>query len=217
MGQIKNKSHDKAVGSRISEMRQKAGFKSLIDFAERYDFDYQTLRSIESGHLTINTATLKWFAETLKVSSDYLLGLTDIQTPDVKEREVIDKYGLTAKSLESLSETFESSQRIVTPNMKTLPICKKALKALNAIVPRNPLFLSIFGLIYDVLFTEPDEPINSDNFKDGYGLGVWKGDEHLIGCHIDAEYYRDIQFIMLYRLLNMRRDQLLLEAKNIPT
>ena len=102
MGQLKNKKHDKDVGSRISASRREAGFDTSIKFAERYNFDHQTLRSIESGHLTVNTATLKWFAETLNVSSDYLLGISRAPSLDDSVQAVVNKYGLDEKSLKTL-------------------------------------------------------------------------------------------------------------------
>jgi transcriptional regulator with XRE-family HTH domain len=188
MGQIKNKNHDKAVGSRISEMRQKAGFKSLIDFAERYNFDYQTLRSIESGHLTINTATLKWFAETLKVSSDYLLGLTDIQTPNVKDREITDKYGLEEKPLETLSELV-----IMTPNSDN-----KVLVTLNAILEHHNLTLKIFCFVYDVLFGD------SENI-DHSVICIYKDGKVASPFRLDADGYRDLIFLNLYNYMKELR------------
>jgi len=194
MGQIKNKKHDKTVGCRISEMRQKAGFKSLIDFAERYNFDYQTLRSIESGHLTINTATLKWFAETLKVSSDYLLGLTDIQTPDVKEREVTEKYGLTGESLKSLSDYADRNRAFL--------VDKNPLKALNAILSNDDLCDTILYTIHDILFSIPD-----DTYID-IEVTVSKRSQPINNLFLYTDIYRELQIIVLHRFLSELREEL---------
>jgi transcriptional regulator with XRE-family HTH domain len=211
MGQIKNKNHDKAVGSRISEMRQKAGFKSLIDFAERYDFDYQTLRSIESGHLTINTATLKWFAETLKVSSDYLLGLTDIQTPDVKEREIIDKYGLDAPSLETLSGLADHDE-----SYRARPGWDRPLKALNAILLEETLCDTILDVVYDIVFNDPNDMTME------FEVIVTKSGRRYNNQFLYHEVYGELQLMVLRRFFydlrkeleryNLRQDAI--KAKN---
>jgi len=212
MGQLKNKKLDKAVGSRISEFRQKAGFDTSIKFAERYNFDHQTLRSMESGHVTINAATLKWFAETLKVSSDYLLGISRAPSLDDSVQSIFDKYGLEEASLKTLSYFMAAiKERIADEKNPNIEFCYprepgwgKPLTALNAILSNYSICNNLLYLIHAILFEEiHDRFFTLSAYKDGIlcdsNLGYLDD--------LDADMVRELQLVTLHRLLEKLRGE----------
>jgi len=106
MGQIRNKALDKKIGSRVAGLRSgKLGLKQK-EFTEEYEdgLDYETLRQLEGGHVTVSAATLKWLAQKLGTTSDYLLGLTETESKAPGVRETVDEYGLDEDALKTLSD-----------------------------------------------------------------------------------------------------------------
>ena len=79
---------------------------------EQYGIDISkdTLINYETGlnhtktkkNLGMRVEYLMYFADFFGVSSDYLLGLSDIRTPDLDTQSICKKTGLTEKSLENL-------------------------------------------------------------------------------------------------------------------
>lgn len=85
---------------------------------ERYGIDISkdTLINYETGlnhaktkkNLGMRVEYLMYFADFFGVSSDYLLGLSDVRSPDLDTRSICQKTGLTEKSLETLQTmTFQ--------------------------------------------------------------------------------------------------------------
>lgn len=70
----------KALGLRIRRLRIHYGV-SKADFGRALDVWGQTIGHVERGRVAPSAAMLIRIAETLHVSTDYLLGLTDDPTP----------------------------------------------------------------------------------------------------------------------------------------
>jgi len=115
VGQLRNKNLNKIVGRLVSEARHNAGFATSADFAAKCGIDNQTIRAIECGRATVNATTLRTFAENLDVSVDYLLGVSEVKTPDPDIQGVAKTYGLLDNALvvlESLNdELLKAEQR----------------------------------------------------------------------------------------------------------
>jgi len=147
VGQPKNEKLNKKVGSRIAGARRNAGFATSADFAAKCSIDGQTMRSIECGNVTVNAMTLRTFVEKLGVSADYLLGLSDVKTPDPNIRKVVKKYGLSEDALEvlaSLNEEFLEVKEEVIDISKELDSCSNSEEDLKK-YPQLYWFLDICG------------------------------------------------------------------------
>jgi transcriptional regulator with XRE-family HTH domain len=68
---------------RLKAVRVKAGY-TQESLAELLETDKKAVSRWESGVFTPNTATLYRIAKTLDVSADYLLGLSDDPTPNMR-------------------------------------------------------------------------------------------------------------------------------------
>jgi len=149
MGQLKNKNLNKTLGNRVSGARHNAGFATSADFAAKCDIDHQTIRSIECGSVTVNAATLKTLAEKLGVSADYLLGLSEIKTPDPDIRWVAKKYGLSEDALtvlESLKDEDSKAEQEMydaTKEMSAWVDMKNEMGRKNNCYDKD--FVSLFG------------------------------------------------------------------------
>jgi len=91
------------IGGRIAELRTGRGWTQEM-FAEKLSIARNTLTKLEGGFRDFKTTELLNIAKVLGVSTDYLLGHTDISTPDVTVREVSECYGLSEAALNELSD-----------------------------------------------------------------------------------------------------------------
>ena len=76
------------LGKRLAEARKKAGLDQVdlaVALGDRYD--QPMISRVESGNRTLRLDGLVKAAQELKVSIDYLLGLTDDPTPAVQLSE----------------------------------------------------------------------------------------------------------------------------------
>jgi DNA-binding protein len=71
--------------NRIAELRKKQKL-SQHQFSKLLNVAQNTISQWETGHRDVDSTTLIKIAEFFKVSTDYLLGLTDTASPIVKEK-----------------------------------------------------------------------------------------------------------------------------------
>ena len=69
-----------SIGERIAELRKEKGFTRKT-FAEYLDISQFTLRNYENDVHEPGHSFILQVARTFNVSTDYILGLTDIKTP----------------------------------------------------------------------------------------------------------------------------------------
>ena len=82
-------SKDAPIGKRIDYIRRKKGL-SQNDLGKALDIDTRTIKRYESGIVKISLDMLKKIAEALEVTTDYLLGVRDIETID-ENMEIVHK------------------------------------------------------------------------------------------------------------------------------
>ena len=76
------RSEAKELGRRLQYARKEAGLKQAeLAAALGERFDHSRISKIEHGHGSMRIDTLKKVAKELEVSTDFLLGLTNVKTP----------------------------------------------------------------------------------------------------------------------------------------
>lgn len=91
------------LGERIKYARTNLSMKQ-DDLADKLSIDRTLLPKYENGKRPLYADTLKRIAETLNVSTDYLLGLTDFESPDIDEIAINKQTGLTLEAIKILKE-----------------------------------------------------------------------------------------------------------------
>jgi transcriptional regulator with XRE-family HTH domain len=91
-----------SIGDRICRLRTDKNVTQQ-EVATALYVDRVTVSQWEQGTRDIKSGSIIDIAEYFGVSTDYLLGLTNIQNPDIKTREVSDRFGLGETALNSLS------------------------------------------------------------------------------------------------------------------
>lgn len=86
---------------RFKQLRTDKGL-SLQKIAQDLDVTAQSLSLYEKGQRTINIDLLKRIAEYFGVSSDYLIGLSDVAATDIKKKTVCGYTGLSETSIDDI-------------------------------------------------------------------------------------------------------------------
>ena len=98
----------KATGARIAEKREAMGI-SQEAFAKEIGISRPKISLVEIGERTLTSVELAQAAKILNVSSDYLLGLSDLETPDISIQSVCSYTGLPEAAIKQLQQYGKSS------------------------------------------------------------------------------------------------------------
>lgn len=94
---------DAPIGKRIDYIRRKKGL-SQKDLAKAVDVDDKTIKRYENNKTNISIDMIKKIAETLDVTTDYLLGLADLESKDITYKQIHKVIGLTDNAISVLQE-----------------------------------------------------------------------------------------------------------------
>lgn len=97
------KFNKKITARRISGLLTLSGKKQL-DLAEHLDISPTTVSSLCNGRLAPNLEKLIKIADFFNVSTDYLLGRTDISTTDTRLADICKHTRLEESTIENLQE-----------------------------------------------------------------------------------------------------------------
>lgn len=89
------------IGKRIKELREELEIKQE-SLASDIGIERPALSNYEIGRRTIPFDILKKVAKQLKTSTDYLLGLTESKSENIKDRVICNRIGLSDKCIEIL-------------------------------------------------------------------------------------------------------------------
>lgn len=122
--------------------------------AKQMNVPHQSFAKYANDEAECSISTICKIAEYYGVSTDYLLGLTDIKSTDIKERDICEKLGLNQLSLDTIKSIKELD--IYTRNkdvpckyslidtfnfiIEAINFCSKALFHLNATINFNTDF-----------------------------------------------------------------------------
>ncbi|MCL2835300.1 MAG: helix-turn-helix domain-containing protein [Defluviitaleaceae bacterium] len=90
------------IGKRIETLRKGKGWTQEI-LADKLNIARNTLTKLEGGFRDFKSTELLNIAKVLDVSTDYLLGLTEMSRADATARDVSERYGLFETPLNELS------------------------------------------------------------------------------------------------------------------
>lgn len=86
---------------RLSDLMKKRGLTQQ-NLADSMGVKRQTISLYKSGQSMPDAKTLRDLAEYFNVSSDYLLGLSDVQSADISIKEICEYTGLSVEAVEML-------------------------------------------------------------------------------------------------------------------
>jgi len=110
-----------AIGARIKELREANGWtqEDLVEELKEVDWvERSTLAKWETGRQDFKTKHIIALAGVFGVTSDYLLGLTDVQTDDVDVKSVCDTLYLSELAAEKLIEVANDESEYVRASLE---------------------------------------------------------------------------------------------------
>lgn len=112
-------------GLRLKELREKGGFTSQNAFAKTFGVAQSTVGNWEAGTREPNLGTLIKIADFFNVTTDYLLGRTDIPTGYVLQNEKL--------PTELVDSGVESITRVGGPDLS-----EREIEALRKMLAERP-------------------------------------------------------------------------------
>lgn len=113
---------NKIIGERIKEVRQEKKI-SQKEVAEKLSCTRELMSYYENGLRTIKAITLIKFANVLNVSSDYLLGLSNVKSTDTNIKSICDYTGLSETAINKLHNSTQANKALCEEIISV--ICKK--------------------------------------------------------------------------------------------
>lgn len=97
---------------RIKQLREEKGI-SQLEFAKKINLTQQSVSAYEKGIREPSLDILKTIADFFGVTTDFLLGKSDIRNPEKVEIDPLDlaKFGFSLKNYEPLSEKQKEQVR----------------------------------------------------------------------------------------------------------
>ena len=143
------------------------GNETQQEIADKIGVSRQNIGKWLSGNTTPDIVTLCKIASAYNVSTDYLLGMTEIQSPDSNIRTICDVTGLSQKSVENLM--------LMKENGFNANLLFENTKLQNIIHILEELRNTLIGWLYYKNII--DKVINKDEFYDSlvkYGISSYK-------------------------------------------
>lgn len=186
-----------------TRLRALRGSKSQIEVAKALNISRAALSYYESGERVPDINVLFSMAKYFNVSSDYLLGITDIEKTDIDAKAIADKTGLSARSIEFLKYNKKSCDLLGKEyNEKEIhnPLYSYLeLQTINLLIGGASGLLS---KITDFLFVEFT---HFSNYEDGeYYYPI--SDLELYDERLDISYSEDYDFYSKAILFSLQYD-----------
>lgn len=102
------KCNAKTTGERIAILRKEIGLKQ-VELAKRLNVSRQIISYYETGVRLPNTEDIAALAEILGTTSDYLIGLTNVDSTDVELKAVCEYTGLNEHSVCALHDLSQEA------------------------------------------------------------------------------------------------------------
>lgn len=194
---------------RIKELRSEM-HKSLRDVAAELNISYSSLSKYERGEQQPSYETLMRMADYFDVTTDYMIGYTNIRTKNIEDKVIAEKTGLSLRSLEILSGYQQNAHRNPEDAFDTTPATASIyLSALNQILSGE-----VLENIAHYLFLEFNSFYDDDNFKDeDYYRNI--SELGLFDKRLGISYSEDYDFLSQAFLLMVIRELMTLRQKNI--
>lgn len=136
------------LAERMTELRKKHNF-TQEDIAKYLDCNRATVANYENGKRQPDYNTLIKLAQKYSVSTDYLLGLTDVTTTDRNLKFICDYTGLSEEAIASLVNLIKSEPEEHKLKLKKVELSNSEI--VNNFISGGYLgFLSHYTLSYSV-------------------------------------------------------------------
>ena len=127
------------------------GDRTITDFAQSVGLTRQTLGFYLNGDRIPDAKTLKQICEKCNVSSDYLLGLSEVKSPDATVQGICEYTGLSEQAIATLqlfnvfsgSKAAKGVNALLFDSTRSLNLCYYIA---NAIEAPEPLFTNVSEL-----------------------------------------------------------------------
>lgn len=122
-----------SIGKRIQLLREMIGMTQK-ELADKIQINYSVMNRIESGERPARDEEIKRIAKALDVSTDYLLGLTDVKNPTDKISDALEEdqelleFWNELKEREELQLLFKQTR---TLDKKTIQQVIRIIKAIE--------------------------------------------------------------------------------------
>lgn len=134
--------------------RELQGDRSNTEFAEFLGISRQTVGFYCNGDRIPDALGLREIAEKCKVSSDWMLGLSDVKTNDIKLREICEATGLSECALMNLDRINQE-----------VPDCGIGIRnAMNMLLECDGLDMLIYTIAFIATNTPSEPPQIGPNF-----------------------------------------------------
>ena len=125
----------KLLGERIAEGRKKSEM-TQNDLAKLLNVQRQVISYYEKGTRTPNIDDLATMSQLFNTTTDYLLGLTDVESTDIEIRNISDYTGLNEKAL-TLAHHFKKGFDLSPDNRTTYSIIGSYFDVINFLMTSN--------------------------------------------------------------------------------
>ena len=148
---------------RIKELRTEM-HKSLRDVASELNISYSSLSKYERGDQQPSYETLMKMADYFNVTTDYIIGYTDIRTKNIEDRAIAERTGLTLRSIDMLSGFQRNARRKPNDAFDATPATASLyLATLNKIL--HPMCNILENMTY-YLYLQLDYFYDDDTYSD---------------------------------------------------
>lgn len=192
-------------GKRILDLREKSG-KSQEDICSKLGVTQQTLSRYEKGQRKASTKFVVKASKYFNVSTDYLLGITDIKTPNRDIRYIHEYTGLDEISISTLNNLNNVSPQSDVSHFNEIDIINLLLsqgcntykaddRCYNTLKDDSNNILKILTSIMNLKYIKSDRLIINDLGEIEKYNPIIYNDSHLNSINIDInELLGDILF-----------------------
>ena len=99
------------LADRYIALREDAGYKTQRSFAAAIGINYKTIDSHENGRRPMSHETLVKYADFFGVSTDYLLGRTDVKSSNTEIKDICKKLDLSEEAISTICNLGKTTER----------------------------------------------------------------------------------------------------------
>jgi len=184
--------YDSIFATKLRELMKK-NKTTQKELSEAIGTTRQAISQYADGSVQPNVEKLYKITLFFGVSADYLLGLSEVESPDVTDKEIAKRLGLTDKAIKSLTRLKHNSDLLIQGitytkegNRYNMHDAKNPLPTINFLLEEVLLFRNI-SYYFDFRRFENKSPLGDEHIFFSKG-----GDRILISTLINKSYSKDL-------------------------
>lgn len=197
--------------TRLRELRKEKGV-SQQQMADLIHISKSALGYYETGDSLPNAKAVAVMAEFFGVSADYLLGLSDVHSPDPEVRGICERIGLEELAVEDLIERQDGLRSPDGLSEITLSYRRRMFRALNVLIIYHPELLAEIGdyLYFRFRRFERDATSSGEAGSEKYMKAVGDyGDGREQSVEVNGELLADTMLLRIEQGLRSLRAELI--------